>query len=172
MKIKFYSLAGALLAVLFSFLELTFGVTSTNHIYGMNFFKDPALVWWLVPAAAAAILLFFLRKRLTLHEYALRPLWLSGGIFMIHSFGTGIFCYALLIYVWCAFRYGALMHRHWKLPAVNGKYAWGATALLTLAFAWWSWYTQHTAFRSLYLIFGDWGQYAECYLRLAGGAVL
>ena len=64
MKIKFYSLAGALLAGLFSFWELTFGVTSTNHIYGMNFFKDPALVWWLVPAAAAAILLFFLRKRL------------------------------------------------------------------------------------------------------------
>ena len=60
-----------------------------------------------------------------------------------------------------------------KLPArpLDRSATCGLVALLTTATAGWSFYLQYRAFRSMFLAYQDWGEYAECYLRLADGAV-
>ena len=60
-----------------------------------------------------------------------------------------------------------------KLPARPlSRSAMRCLVILLAAFAAeWSFYLQCRAFRSLFLAYQDWGEYAECYLRLADGKV-
>ena len=61
----------------------------------------------------------------------------------------------------------------WKLPArpLPRSTAHCLVALLAAATAGWSFYLQCRAFQSLFLAYQDWGEYAECYLKLADGEV-
>ena len=169
-KVRLFALAGALIAGFAALWDLTFGVYTVNHIHALIFFKKSSPLFWIVPPLAAAGVLFFGRRKLLLLEYALRPLWLMGGVFFWPTYGTGVFCLALASLTWCALRYGALMHRKFrKLPEPDEKLALSALFLLTAAMGVWCFYLQTAAFKSWYLIYGDWGQYADCYLRLASG---
>lgn len=169
-KVRLLALAGALIAGFAALWDLTFGVYTVNHIHALIFFKKSSPLFWIVPPLAAAGVLFFGRRKLLLLEYALRPLWLMGGVFFWPTYGTGVFCLALASLTWCALRYGALMHRKFrKLPEPDEKLALSALFLLTAAMGVWCFYLQTAAFKSWYLIYGDWGQYADCYLRLASG---
>lgn len=167
--VRIFSLLGAAVLGAAGLCELTFGVLTVNHIHGLIFFKDmPGWVRFL-PSLAALFLLFCGKKKLLLYEYAFRPLWLMGALFFWPSFGTGMMCYALLVVTWTALRFGALNRTLRKIPPLEGKYAVGALAVLTLAAWGWCWFLQSTALDGLYLIYGDWGQYAECYMRFASG---
>ena len=169
-KLRLLALAGALIAGFAALWDLTFGVYTVNHIHALIFFKKSSLLFWIVPPLAAAAVFFFGRKKLLLLEYALRPLWLMGGVFLWPTYSTAVFCLALVSLTWCALRYGALMHRNFKkLPEPDDKAAFFMVSVLTVGMGIWCFYLQNAAFRSWYLIYGDWGQYAECYLRLASG---
>lgn len=69
---------------------------------------------------------------------------------------------------WCLFRLLPGKSVRFPLPR---KAAATAAALLSLATAAWSFAVQEQAFRALFLAGQDWGEYAESYLRLAGGGV-
>ena len=169
-KLRLLALAGALIAGFAALWDLTFGVYTVNHIHALIFFKNSTPLFWIVPPLATAAVFFFGRKKLLLLEYVLRPLWLMGGVFLWPTYGTGMFCLALISLTWCALRFGALMHRKFrKLPEPDEKKALLFVALLTFSMGCWCFYLQSAAFKSWYLIYGDWGQYADCYLRLAAG---
>lgn len=170
MKIRNFSLAGAILAGVFSLWEFTFGIEYTVHIYNFVVYKNLAYHWAFIPLLASFVLLFAVRKKVRLFEYALRPLWLNWIPFIYTDTGTGMFCLVLAVFVWSAFRLGNLLHRKMrKIPAPGEKTSLALVGVLTCLAAVWSFYLQTSAFKSLHLIFGDWGKYAECYQRLAHG---
>ena len=172
-KLRPLALAGALIVGAAALWEVTFGVLTVNHIHALVFFKEPSPFFWILPPVAAGITFLFCRKRVLLFEYIFRPLWLLGGIFLWPTYGTGMFCLALLGLTWCALRWGCLMHRKFKpLPDISDRYIWPLLFLLTFFMWWWICYMQRAAFNSLYLIYGDWGQYAACYMKLASGGTL
>lgn len=169
-KLQVPALAGALIVGCAALWELIPGVYTVNHIHALIFFKKATPLFWIIPPLAALAILYFCRKRIRLFEYIFRPLWLAGAVFLWPTYGTGMLCYALLIFVWCALRSGALMHRKFrKIPELPSSYSAVAAALLTIGSVCWSVFLQKSAFNALYLIYGDWGQYAECYMRLASG---
>ena len=172
MKLKFFSLLGSVLLGTFALFELTYGVQSTVHIYGFAIFKEECSpLMWIIPLCVGALLLFFMRQKTVLYEYALRPLWLTPVIFVWPNDSSGMFCYALALFVWSAFRLGSLQYRKFeKIPEISVKYSWPLVLFLTIFTLSLSWYLQNSAFKALYLIFGDWGQYAESYLVLASGS--
>jgi len=172
MKLKFFSLLGSVLLGTFALFELTYGVQSTVHIYGFAIFKEECSpLMWIIPLFLGAFWLFWMRKKTALYEYALRPLWLTPVIFVWPNDSSGMFCYALALFAWSAFRLGSLQYRKFeKIPEIGKKWSWPFVLFITLCVFGLSWYLQNSAFKALYLIFGDWGQYAECYQTLASGS--
>lgn len=69
---------------------------------------------------------------------------------------------------WCLYR--ASSERS-LLPSPPKNAAVWLAAALSLAAALWSFTLQERAYRSLFLAYQDWGEYAECYLALARGGV-
>lgn len=170
MKIRNFSLAGAILAGVFSLWEFTFGIDYTVHIYNFVVYKDLTYHWAFIPLVISFVFLFLVRKKVRLFEYALRPLWLNWIPFIYPDTGTAMLCLVLAVFAWSAFRLGNLLHHKLrKIPAPDEKFSLPLVCILTCLAAVWSFYLQTMAFKSLYLIFGDWGQYAECYQRLAHG---
>ncbi len=169
-KLRSLALAGALVVGAAALWELTFGVQTVNHIHALVFFKQSTSLFWLLPPLFAGIVFFLCRKKVLLYEYIFRPLWLMGGIFFWPTYSSGMLCFALFSLTWCALRLGALMHRKVKfLPELKENHAFITVFLLTLITGWWLCYLQQSAFNSWYLIYGDWGQYASCYIKLASG---
>ena len=134
MKLKFFSLLGSVLLGTFALFELTYGVQSTVHIYGFAIFKEEySPLTWIIPLCLGALLLFFMRRKTVLYEYALRPLWLTPVIFVWPNDSSGMFCYALALFVWSAFRLGSLQYRKFeKIPEISVKYSWPLVLFLTI----------------------------------------
>ena len=165
---KLLSLAGAAAAAGAALRRLTWGVHSTKLLEGVLYFPDDGWGRFLFPALCAAAVLWFARGRERRYEYAFRPFWLLLGVFVWPEGSSGVFCYALAVFVWGILRLGA-GGRAADLPEIPGAPATACAGLLTAGVVIWSFLLQCAAFDSWFLIFGDWGQYSECYLRLASG---
>ena len=172
MKIlKLISLAGALILGAVALWDLTFGMFAVLHVYGVIMPIEMRRGIWYIPFFAALIILVLLRKKITVFEYACRPLWLLTGVFFWPKLGMGAFCFTLAVVGWTAWRLGALHKKKLeKIPEIPEKYALGIIGGISAVMVWWVWYMQCSAFNGLFLIFGDWGQYTEAYMRLAHGA--
>ena len=170
-NIRILSLTGAVLTGAAVFWEFSFGVLTANHIYDVVIGRKCSFLWYLIPVFFALAALWGMRKKVVLYEYALRPLWLTSVILFFNLFCTEAFCYVLAVFSWSAFRLGSLVRMPFsniKFPEM--KWAVYSVILLTILTLWNSFYIQDAAFKALYLVFGDWGQYAECYLQLASGS--
>lgn len=166
---KLLSLAGAAAAACSALRRLTWGVHSTKLLEGVAFFPDTGWGRFLFPALCAAAVLWFARGRERRYEYAFRPFWLLLGVFIWPEGSSAVFCYALAVFVWGILRLGAGGGLTQDLPEIPGALAKAGVGLLTAGAVIWSFLLQCAAFDSWFLIFGDWGQYSECYLRLASG---
>lgn len=171
MKIlKILSLAGALVTASLALWELTAGVIAVIHVYGIIIPTELSGRWMFVPVVAAISLLLLMHKKITLWEHILRPLWLLAGVFIWPGLGIGVFCYAMVILGWSAWRGGRLCKGYIRrIPEFSEKFSLLTVGIVSILLLWWLWYMQCSAFDGLYLIFGDWGQYTEAYMRLAHG---
>lgn len=170
-NLKAVALAGSLIVGAVALWELTFEVFALLHVYGVVLPAEIRNGSWFIPVFVMFPILFLLRKKVTLWEYVFRPLWLMIGVFFWPDLGIGAFCCSLALMGWSAWRFGSLQKRKiGKIPEIPEKYASAITAAVTAFMLWWVWYMQCSAFDGLFLIFGDWGQYTEAYMRLAHGS--
>ena len=133
--------------------------------YAVHPVRNPVGAEWFVVAAAAATILVLVRKRLARSGEVLFPALLFYPLLILPP-GFPALAGVLAVTGWCLYR--ALQ---WKcaLPPLSPRAGVIATAALSFVVAGWSFFIQNRAFSSLFLAYSDWGEYAECYLKLASG---
>lgn len=128
--------------------------------------------WYFYAAAAGALLLTAGSLRAPQKN---APLFLPLLGLAVPLPGVWGFPVAIILWSWAALRWGAAYApglRHWaekklsRLPCHTPEFL---LVLFWLFVFSWCFYAQYTAFYGGYLIFGDWGQYAEIYRELAFG---
>ncbi len=129
-------------------------------------------VWWLIGGMVISPLLVLIlgRKKLERINEICLPLLLLWPLNILLPFNYLTILFSIMIIGLVVFR--------WKCAfAGNLKIRWRITERVTILIVMifylvtvlWSFHLQNRAYRSFFLLFGDWGQYAEAYLNLAFG---
>lgn len=160
-------------AVLASALLLTvrrwaFDTVAVDAVYyTLTPAKEPFLVWPFLLTALSLVLALVAAERVEQFRVKAAPCWLLWPLLML-PYDFFNLAAALAVIAWSLSRCLDLKSPRPPLPRST---AYLLVALLTAAMAGWSFFLQSCAFRRLFLAYQDWGEYAECYLKLAGGGV-
>ena len=142
-------------------------VTVDAIYYAVRPMKNPSPAWPFLLAAIALLLSLQAVDRVEWFGRKAAPCWLLWILWLLPC-GFLNLAATLSVAAWTMMR--CLEPKSPRRP-LSENAAFGIVALLATATAGWSFYLQNAAYRSLFLAYQDWGEYAECYLRLADGAV-
>ena len=162
----FASGASALTAIALTVRRWAFDTIAVDAVYyTIHPAKNPTAVWPFLLAALILISGAAAMKRLGTIGAKLTPCWLLWPLLALPQDFFGLAA-ALAVTAWSLSRF-----MDWKIPRcpLSRHTAYCFAALLALAVAGWSFFLQNRAFKALFLAYQDWGEYAECYLRLADG---
>ena len=160
--------AGALIALFLTVRRWVFDTVALDAVYYTVYpVRVPYRADLFVAAALIAALAAW--KGLSSQERfrSLAPAWLLFILLVLPQTFLNLAA-VLAVIAWC------LLHRPNRKSArrpLSETAACVFVALLSAATAGWSFYLQRHAFKALFLAYQDWGEYAECYLRLADGGL-
>ena len=159
--------AAALTALALTARRWAFDTFAIDAVYyDIHLQRSPAPVWPFLAAALALITAAAALKCLERIGAALTPCWLLVPLFFLPQ---NFFNLAAVLAV---IAWGLSRCPWWKFTRTTPREAvYCLTALLAVTAAAWSFYLQNRAFRSMFLAYQDWGEYTECYLRIADGGV-
>jgi len=135
--------------------------------YAVHPMKTPSPAWPFLLAALSLLLSLQAVGRVEWFGRKAAPCWLLW-ILLILPNGFLNLAATLATTAWTMTR--CLELKSPRRP-LSGNAVTGIAALLAAAVAGWSIFIQIAAFRGMILAYSDWGEYSECYLRLADGAV-
>lgn len=135
--------------------------------YAVHPVRNPTPIWPFLLAAVAVMTVAAVSQRLERLGAALAPCWLLLPLLAFPHVFLNLAA-TLAIIAWSLTRLTNWKNREFRLTK-NGAY--GFVLLLSLTVAGWSFFMQCRAFDSMFLAYSDWGEYAECYLRLADGRI-
>ena len=159
------SMAAALMLTIRSWVFDIVGIDAVH--YGVYPAKSPAPVWPFLLTAISIMLALIATKQVVEFSRKAAPCWLLWPLLaMPYSFFTLAATLAVL-----AWSFSRCLDLKFPKSALPRSTACCFVALLAAMTAGWSFFLQDSAFRRMFLAYSDWGEYAECYLKLAGGAV-
>ena len=129
--------------------------------------KQGSLVWPFLLTAVSLVLALVAAKRVEQFGAKAAPGWLLW-LLLVLPYNFFNLAATLAVVAWTLTRCLDLKFPRGPLPRRTAHLV---VALLTVMTAGWSFFLQNHAFRSLFLAYQDWGEYAECYLKLVGGQI-
>ena len=159
--------AAALVVLTLTARRWVFDALAVDAVYyDIRLTDTPAPVWPFLTAAAALMIAAAALKRLERIGTELTPCWLLAPLLFLPQDFFNLAA-TLAVIAW------SLSRCPWKKSTrgIPREAVYCLTALLAAAAAFWSFYLQTGAFRRIFLAYQDWGEYTECYLRIADGGV-
>ena len=163
---RFISAAAVAAALMLTIRRWAFDTVAVDAVfYTAHPAKTDSPVWPFLLTAVSLMLALVAVKRVERFGAKAAPLWLLWPLLIMPDNFFNLAA-ALGVVAWSLSRCLDLKFPRGPLPRCT---AYLVVALLTVMTAGWSFFLQNHAFRSLFLAYQDWGEYAECYLKLVGG---
>lgn len=127
----------------------------------------PVGILWFMIAAALAVIAVGACGKPDRFGYKLLPALLLSPLLLLPPQIPALLL-TLAVCSWCAYRASDCRCRH--AAVMSRRHCQWIVAILALAVGAWSFLVQKRAFDTMFLAYQDWGEYTECYLKLAFGA--
>ena len=165
---RFISASSIAAALTLTIRSWAFGIVGIDAVHCEVFpAEHPAPVWPFLLTAVSLMLALIAAKRVDEFSKKAAPCWL---LWPLLAMPYGFFTLAAMLTV-LAWSFSRCLDLKFPQRALPRSTACCFVALLAAMTAGWSFFLQDSAFRRMFLAYSDWGEYAECYLKLAGGAI-